>query len=169
MSYLDIIIVILLIIAAISGFRKGFIHQLASLVALILGIFLAVKFNSSLARFINEHFTSSANTAKIIAFISIFIIVVIAVHILGKFLEKTFEEIELAPLNKIAGCIFSVAKMIFILSCFMVFFRLSIISFNWPKQQDIDKSFAYKPIGVVAPAVFPYLQQLVVDNNNDKK
>ena len=45
MNYLDIIIAILLIIAIVSGYRKGFIHQLASLAALILGIFLAVKFS----------------------------------------------------------------------------------------------------------------------------
>ena len=158
MSYLDIIIIILLVISAISGFRKGFIHQLASLAALILGIYLAVKFSHYLAGFIQSHFTSSANTAKISAFIIIFILVVILVHLLGKFFEKSFEEIELGSLNKIAGCIFSMVKMVFILSCFMVLLKLSIVNFNWPKQTDIDKSFSYKPIESAAPAIFPYLK-----------
>jgi membrane protein required for colicin V production len=160
MSYLDIIIAILVVISAISGFRKGFIHQLASLSALILGIFLAVKFSHILASFIQSHFTSSVNSSKIIAFIIVFILVVIIVQIIGKILEKAFEEIELAPLNKIAGCVFSVIKMVFILSCFMILLRLSIVNFNWPKQHDIENSFMYKPIESAAPAIFPYLKQL---------
>jgi membrane protein required for colicin V production len=160
MSYLDIIIIILLVISAISGFRKGLIHQLASLLALIFGIYLAIKFSHFAASFIQLHFTSSANTAKIIAFVVVFIVVVILVHLLGKFLEKTFEEIELGSINKIAGCLFSVAKSVFIISCLMLVLKLSIVNFNWPKQADIDKSFSYKPIESAAPAVFPYLKQL---------
>ena len=38
MNYIDIILGVLLIIAAIRGFRKGFIIELASLAALVLGI-----------------------------------------------------------------------------------------------------------------------------------
>jgi membrane protein required for colicin V production len=157
MNYLDLIIAGILIISAISGFSKGFIHQLASLTALILGIFLAVKFSKWVAPFILGHFTSSANAAKISAFVAIFVLVMIAVHLLGRLLEKSFEEVELGQLNKLAGSVFSVAKMIFILSVLMVLMKLSIIRFDWPKEVDIEKSYLYKPVESVAPFVFPYL------------
>lgn len=159
MNYLDIIIGILIILAAIHGYRKGFIHQLASLAALVLGIYLAVKFSQAIAPFIQSHFTSSQNTAKIISFLVIFIIVILLVHLLGKFLEKTFEEIELAPLNKIAGSIFSIAKAVFILSIILVLIRLTVISTSWPKTEDREKSYLYKPIESVAPFIFPYFKQ----------
>ena len=155
MNYLDIIIAILLIIAIVSGYRKGFIHQLASLAALILGIFLAVKFSKLISPFLQEHFASSANVTKVLAFVAVFVIVMILVHLLGRFLEKTFDEIELGPLNKLAGCVFSVVKMLFIVSCIMILLKLSIIKFNWPNPNDREKSYLYKPVESVALLVFP--------------
>lgn len=169
MNYLDVIIGILVIFAAIHGYKKGLVHQLASLGAVILGIFIAVKFSKWIAPFILAHFTSSANAAKIAAFVVIFIVVVILVHILGKFIEKAVEEIELAPLNRIAGLAFGVIKMVFILSAIMVLLELSIIKFNWPKEKDRLRSYLYKPVESVAPAIFPYLDTNGTTNNDIEK
>jgi membrane protein required for colicin V production len=158
MNYLDFIIAALVIIGAVSGYKKGLIHQLASLAALILGIFLAVKFSKLASPFIMNHFTSSENVAKVSAFIAIFILVVVAVLLLGKFLHKTFEDVELGLINKICGCIFSIAKTIFILSAIMVLLRLSIIHLHWPDPEDTERSALYKPVEAMAPAIFPYLK-----------
>ena len=46
MNYLDIIIIIPLIWGAYKGFRKGFIIEIASLIALILGIWGGINFSS---------------------------------------------------------------------------------------------------------------------------
>jgi membrane protein required for colicin V production len=172
MNYIDIIIAALIIIAAISGFKKGFIHQLASLVALVLGIFLAVKFSKALTPFFQSYITSSENASKIIAFVLIFIVVMILVHLLGKFIEKLLEEVELGIINKIAGLVFGVIKMLFIMSALMIFLQFSIIKFNWPSQQLREGSFLYKPVESVAPAIFPYLKSIGQQTNeqvSDKK
>jgi membrane protein required for colicin V production len=160
MNYFDLIIAVLIVLSAINGFKKGFIYQLASLAALILGIYLAVKFSKVIAPFINSHITSSANASKIIAFVFIFIIVMILVTLLGKFLEKVLEEVELGIINKIAGLVFGVVKSLFVISALMIFLQFSIIKFNWPSQQTREGSFLYKPIESVAPALFPYLKSL---------
>jgi membrane protein required for colicin V production len=158
MNYLDIIIIIILIISAIKGYRKGFIHQFVFLAALILGLFIAVKFTKFISPFVQSHFIESANTSKIASFLLLFILVIIGIHWLGKYLEKTFDEVELGHFNKIVGLLFSIAKMTFIISVIMVLLKFSIINLNWPKQKDIDNSFTYKPIESVAPAIFPYLK-----------
>ena len=44
MNYIDIILGILLLLSAIGGFKKGLIVELASLAALILGIWGAIEF-----------------------------------------------------------------------------------------------------------------------------
>ena len=44
MNYLDIVLVVLLILSAINGFSKGFVEELAGLIALILGIWAAIHF-----------------------------------------------------------------------------------------------------------------------------
>jgi membrane protein required for colicin V production len=166
MNYLDFIIGALVIISAITGYRKGLIHQLASLAALILGIYIAVKFSKLFAPFVLDHFTTSENTAKVIAFIALFILVVIGILLLGKFLHKTFEDVELGLINKIGGSVFSVAKLVFILSAIMVLLRLSIIHLHWPNIKDIEKSALYKPVEAMAPAIFPYLKMEDEQKNN---
>jgi membrane protein required for colicin V production len=165
MNYIDIILGIILILSAINGFKKGFIHQLASLAAIILGIFIAVKFSKAISPFILNHFTSSENAARVTAFIVVFVLVAIAVHLLAKFLEKTLEEVELGSLNRIAGLAFGLIKTIFIVSALMVLLKVSVIKFNWPDQKDRDNSYLYKPIESVAPAIFPYLK-LGEENKN---
>ena len=56
MNYIDIILVLLLIFSAISGFRKGLIVELASLAALILGIWGAIEFSDITSEFLVENF-----------------------------------------------------------------------------------------------------------------
>ncbi len=56
MNYLDVIIIIILLISAINGYRKGFIHQFVFLAALDFGIFIAVKFTKLVAPFVQSHF-----------------------------------------------------------------------------------------------------------------
>ena len=46
MNWIDLIIVIILIIAIVRGFTDGFVRELASLAALIFGIWGAIKFSS---------------------------------------------------------------------------------------------------------------------------
>lgn len=166
MNYLDFILIAILIISAINGYKKGFIHQFASLAGIILGIFLAVKFSKAISPFILNHFTSNENAAKIAAFILVFVLVAIGVFILGKMLERTLEEVELGALNKIAGLAFGLIKTIFIVSALMVLLKISIIKFNWPNEATRQGSFLYKPIESAAPYIFPYLK---LGNNEQEK
>jgi len=163
MNYLDVLIIILLIISAVSGFKKGFIHQLFSLLAIILGILLAVKFNAWLSGLISPAIFSSIQTAKIVAFIFVLIVISIVAHLMAKILEGFFNDIELGIFNRLAGLLFGVLKMAFILSAFMILVEFSIININFPKKESCDNSFLYPKVKVIAPAVFPYLKTITVE------
>ena len=60
-EYLDIILAIPLIWGAFMGFKKGLILELASIVALVLGIYGAVKFSDLTADYLNSYFEISSN------------------------------------------------------------------------------------------------------------
>ncbi len=47
MNYIDIILGLLLLVAAVRGFMKGFIYEVASLAALILGVWGGIHFSRS--------------------------------------------------------------------------------------------------------------------------
>jgi membrane protein required for colicin V production len=83
MNYIDVVLAIFLLIAAFSGFRKGFIIEVASLVALILGIWGAIKFSHFMAGFLSGQFDFHANYLGVAAFVVTFLIIVIVVYALG--------------------------------------------------------------------------------------
>jgi membrane protein required for colicin V production len=159
MNYLDFIIIIILFISAISGYHKGFIHQLASLTALILGIYFAFKFSGMIAPWIEKHWIIGANLAYIIAFVSVFILVLIAIHKAGRIIEKILENIEMGILNKLLGSIFAISKMILILSAIFLILNFCSTKLAWPNKQDMEKSFLYKPVMSVTPTIFPFIKE----------
>ena len=116
MNILDIIIVIVLILGAINGFRKGFFYEAAGLIGLVAGIYLAVLL-TDIAGTIAETLTSwNIGAVKVTVFIIIFILVVILVRLMGNALTKLFKAIYLNFLNRIAGFFFGLLKWAFLLA-----------------------------------------------------
>ena len=116
----DIIFLLIFAWAAYKGYTKGLIVQLATLVALILGIFGAIKFSSLTANFLVEKFELETNFIHIISLIVTFVIIVIAVHFLAKLIQKLFEAIALGFVNRLLGSVFNIIKYAVILSVILV-------------------------------------------------
>ena len=101
MNWLDIVILVVLIISAISGLVNGFIKTVFSLVGLIVGIILAGKYYVSLSEHLG--FIQSENAARIVAFLIIFLAVILVATVLGIIFTKIASAILLGWLNRILG------------------------------------------------------------------
>jgi len=159
MNYLDIIIILLLIISAVGGYKKGFISQLTGLAGLFLGIYLAIKLSKYTTPWLVNHFSWSHSTSNITSFIVIFILVSIAVHVVGKAIERTFEEAELGHFNKFLGLLFSLVKTVVVLSILALVLNFWGKDHSFPSTEAKHKSLLYMPVASVVPAVFPYFEQ----------
>ena len=115
MNYIDIIIVILLILSAISGLTKGFVYEFASLFGLIAGVWGAIKFSGATRDFLQYRLDINTHYIQIIAFVLTFVLIIILVHIVAKAIEKAMESVSLGVVNRIFGGIFAVFKSAFIL------------------------------------------------------
>ncbi len=116
MNILDIIIVIILVLGAINGYRKGFFYEVAGLIGLVAGIYLAVLL-TDIAGTIAETLTSwNIAAVKITVFIIIFILVVILLRLTGNALTRLFKAIYLNFLNRVAGLFFGILKWAFLLA-----------------------------------------------------
>ena len=156
MNFIDIILGLILIFSAIGGFRKGLIVELASLAALILGIWGAIEFSYITSDFITENFNIETNYLNIISFIITFVIIVILVHIIGGAVNKLIETAMLGFINKLAGIAFGILRSALILSIILLVFDkidndVKILS---PKTK--SESRLYEPIRNFAPSIFPY-------------
>jgi len=157
MNFIDLLFVVVLLWSAYRGFTKGFILQLSTLAALLLGILGAIKFSSFTAHLLTDHFNISQNYLHIVAFAVTFIIIVVAVHLLARAIEKLIQAIALGFINRILGIVFGIAKVAFIISIILVLVNKANNKYHFLPEEKIDNSFLYRPLSDFAPMIFPYL------------
>lgn len=164
-NLLDILILIPLLFWAYQGYKKGFIISLASLAALILGLFFAFYFSDFTANKLTEYFNIGEDYLAIIAFVVTFVVVVIAVIMIGNALQKFIDVLMLGFLNKSAGAIFGILKGALYIS--ILFFVINYFDpgQNLIKQKHKEQSYLYEPVESFAPFLYSWLR---LDNLNIK-
>jgi len=163
---------ILLLLAAIQGFRNGLIIELASLAALILGIWGGIKFSDLTADFITKHTGYHSEHLDVIAFVIIFILVIILVHTIGKMLDNVVKAVFLGFLNRLAGIIFGVLKSAVILSILLLLFDSVDENVKILPAKQKETSKLYTPMKQLVPTLFPFIKLWDMndgENNQDAK
>lgn len=164
MNLLDIIFIIPIVWFAYQGFKRGLIIELASLVALILGIYAAMYFSDYAADFLINNMDMSEKYVPITSFILTFIAVVVIVYFIGKILEKLVNMVALGFLNKLAGLFFGILKAAVLIS--IVLLILNNFNDDLISRQKKKNSFLYDPIASIAPILWNNLENF---NINDSK
>lgn len=155
MNVLDIILGALLLFGLVRGFMKGLFVEVASLVALIAGVYGAIHFSSFAAEFLMDKTEWNEKTVNLAAFAITFVIIIIAISLAGKALTKLADFAALGILNKILGGIFGALKIGLILSVLLIVFSKMNSVIPFVGEEDIEESALYKPVKALAPIVFP--------------
>jgi membrane protein required for colicin V production len=120
MNLLDFILLIPLVWLCIRGFQKGLIIELASLIGLVLGIIAAYYFATDVQGFLKHYFSFKEQTSRIIAYVAIFLTVMIIVWLIGKMMEGLIDIVAMGWLNKLLGAMIGLAKGI-VLVCLILY------------------------------------------------
>lgn len=137
--------------------------EIASIVGLIAGIYIAIKFSGFVAGKLDPYLEISEQWLGIISFVITFIGVVLLVNILGRILEKTIKLVALGLLNRIAGSFFSLLKTALVLSFLIFFINQFNNVFDIISEETKESSVLYSPIQKVAPNVLPVIEELQFD------
>lgn len=126
-----------------------------TLIALGLGIFLAIRFSDMLSAYAVKEFDLSTEFLPILSFSAIFIAVVIGVHFIGKGLEKIVNMVAMKLVNKLAGALFGLLRTALIMSVLLTIInafdaQASIV----PKDLKKD-SMLYAPLSMLAGKIVP--------------
>jgi membrane protein required for colicin V production len=154
----DLIFLTVFVWAAYRGYTSGFIVQLATFAALVLGILGAVKFTGYLTEAFSGRTSISPENLRLIVFAATFIVIVIIVHLIGKLLEKLVEAIALGFVNRLLGALFNIAKFALIISALLVVLNKIDAHTSFLPKPLTQQSKFYKPLSNFAPAIFPYLR-----------
>ncbi|GET30636.1 CvpA family protein [Prolixibacter sp. SD074] len=157
MNLLDIIFGGLLVFAAVRGFQKGFFIELASIAALLLGIWGAVEFSGFTAYYLHSVFNWNSGHMGLIAFIVTFILVVVAVHLVARLADTLFKAVALGLFTRLAGMVVGVLKTAFIISVLLILIEMvGKDTFNLIPKERANRSILYKPLRNFAPGILPF-------------
>jgi len=157
----DIIILICLIPALFAGFMKGFVRQAAAVLALILGVWAGYHFSDFVSHKLLSWINVDQNILNIISFAVIFIGVLIMVNLAGRAIEGLVKLVLLGWLDKILGIIFALLKYAFVLSILVYILESVDELFQFLPKETLKESVLYGYLSKIAPAIFPYLKNLV--------
>ncbi|MAI24101.1 MAG: hypothetical protein CL828_08595 [Crocinitomicaceae bacterium] len=152
----DAVLTVWLAWAMFNGFRKGFIIKVASIVALVLGVYAGFHFSNFAAEWLNQHFDWSTRTTEVGAFCLTFLGVVLGVHLIAKLLEKIVDLTALSVLNKLGGLALGLVQSLFFLSVLTYALDGIFGPRQWLPEAQVEQSVLY-------PFVEDAMQHVVPD------
>ena len=170
MNVFDIVIAALLIFGFVRGVMKGLFVEVASLAALIGGVYGAIHFSYFIGDFLKEAVSWDQEYVSLAAFAGTFITIIVTIALLGKMLTKLADFAALGVINNILGGVFGAIKIGLILSVVFIFFGKMNDTISFVKKETLDESILYAPVKKIAPTIFPSIikneDELVIPDLN---
>jgi membrane protein required for colicin V production len=157
MNWIDATIVVILIISMVMGFINGLVKEVASLAALILGIWGAIKFSAFTAEKLYDYFDMSGQYVGVVAFLITFGIIVVIIHFIGIIVNKIVDAVALSFVNRLLGIVFGLLKSVLIMSVLFVVLNSIDARKSFLPKDTIEESIFYNPISDIAAAIFPII------------
>ncbi|KAA6334281.1 hypothetical protein EZS27_017389 [termite gut metagenome] len=158
MAITDIVILICIVVGAGAGFAKGLIGQVAAILGLILGFFIAKHLYQYVAEAYIYPITNSPTTAQIIAFVGIWIIIPIIFSLVGGLLTKVINAVSLGCFNRILGAVLGAIMYIFLIGVVIHALDYLDTGDRFLSKSKKETSVFYYPLKDFASTVFPVIK-----------
>ena len=123
MNALDFIFLVVIIVFALRCYFRGFVEELLSMAAVILGVFLAIVLYRPAGEFLAKQFGVESFT-EVLGFIVVFLIVFLIIKILQGVLKSVIDSINLETLDRGLGFLLGAAEGILLVSAVLILLRL---------------------------------------------
>lgn len=158
MKIIDLVFLIILLVGAYSGFKKGLFLEIVTFLAFIIAIISAFKLLNTTIEFVKNTWHWNSVLIPYIAFVLIFCAVFFGIHLLGKALKKILDFTLLGSLDSIAGALLGVFKMAFALS--LLLWLTEAASIEFPDDVTVG-SFLFRPLSNLAPRIVSYISFVI--------
>lgn len=171
MSQIDIAILVIAGLGAVQGFLKGFVLSITSLLGLILGFYLSLRFAWFIEGILRESTGSDSPLLHILAFALSYLLVIVIMYIAGKSIEKMLEMASLGCLNRIGGGLFGLFKGLLLVSAIIYVFEIADRKSVIIKPEKKEASIFYKPIAQLVPSLVPQVKKGIdrLKDNDEKE
>lgn len=162
MNFLDILLIVPIGYAAYKGFKHGFIIELFTLLAILVGIYAGIHFSDAVAGFLKDSAGWDSEYLPVVAFTITFLGVGALIYFGGKVLEKMVKVVNLSPVNKIFGVVFATLKMLYILSVLLVLIESYDEKNDFFPEKAKKESLLYEPVKDISLTTVPALAESTI-------
>ncbi|MFZ1289682.1 MAG: CvpA family protein [Melioribacteraceae bacterium] len=155
MNFIDYILIAIILVGFILGYKDGLVRKLIGLTGLILGIYLAITYAGTIGEQLAPIFNNEIYLAKMIGGFVIFLGTILVASIIKRLIHPVDKVNKFV--NQLLGGITGTVQIIFFASVFLLL--LNVI--NIPKQKDKDNSLLYSSIYNVTPSII----DLIIGSN----
>jgi membrane protein required for colicin V production len=152
------------LIGAWKGYKDGFLMGFITMIALVLGVFIAFKLTGEGVVLLHDEYNADTHVFPYITFFIILVLVVIGVTWLGKAIRASIDKTFLGRVDEIFGSVLGAFKTLFTLSVLLWIadsFKLSL------HREWTEGSYLYPFTAHLAPTlarwlagVFPFLREI---------
>lgn len=153
MHLLDLLVCLILAIAAFNGWLKGFVGKFFSLGGLVVGIWLALRYGARCGAALHME----GQTAAVAGFLIVFVATAAAASIVGRFAGKAFGAIGLGGLNSLLGIALALLQAVLLLG--LGFKAIDYFAPTFIGASTREESKCYGPLMRTADTVFPALEE----------
>jgi membrane protein required for colicin V production len=166
MEIIDLIILIPLIYGAWKGFKKGFIMELFTILALLVGLYAAFHFSDKITEMIVGKTHEKPGYLPAISFLLLFLAVGAMVYFGGKALEQVLKIAQLSFLNKGIGALIGILKWGYLIGCIFVFIQSIDTNERFITKKNKENAILYPAVtglvsitipGVTKTRIFDYM------------
>jgi membrane protein required for colicin V production len=150
MNWLDYALLIIIGLSVLHGLSHGALRMLTSIFSFVLGISGASMWHGYAGAFAQSHLGTSAVTSDVIGYVAIFLVVFVAVELVGQRIIALAEFVHLNLLDRLAGAAFG-ALLGAIFAGLNIVVLTTVLPPNYPLLRNSE----------LAPKILSYDQKLM--------
>jgi membrane protein required for colicin V production len=156
LNALDLVIVLLLIWGAVSGFSKGLLLEIFGIIAFVVGIIVGLKMLQWSIDWLAGHVDIHESIVPYVAFFILFVLVVVGINLMGRVVSKALHLTFLGIIDSMLGAVLGVVKWALAIS--VLFWVASTMELARPGGL-LTQSWFYDQLAPLAPAFFELIGQ----------
>lgn len=116
MGTLDIIILAVILLAAVYGAFKGFVHQIGTITALVAAVLVCRFFGARVAASIVDASAQYASAYRMLVYVLLFVLVFASIRFVADLFGTLLSKMHVRVIDRVAGGIFSAAAAVLVMS-----------------------------------------------------
>jgi membrane protein required for colicin V production len=169
MNALDILILIPIAFGIWRGFKKGFIIELFTFLALFIGLYAGIHLSDSVAGFLQEQFSSDSEYLPTISFTITFLLVGAMVYFAGVAIEKAVKAVSLSLPNRLLGSLLGAFRMILFVGTAIILLQSYDEKSDIISEETKEGSLLFLPVENTTYFAIPALKESTIFLKNALK